>query len=105
MSKKIKSVRKKGKKAPSKGKPLSYKRLEKPKRDIRSVRGVFKAWLKAPQYGLMLDAKIKMYVTVDGKLTDNRKMAAKFRHGFDDPQSKRDFWQNVLGVKLITFNV
>ena len=109
----IKTVRKKGKMKPKeKGKPLSYKKLDKSKAtSARSIRGIYNGWKRAPKFILRLDstAELRMYLGADdqgnGILIDDRNKAVKFAHGFDNPEHKSAFWKEKLGVKFRTENI
>jgi hypothetical protein len=105
----IKTVRKKGKIKPKeKGKPLPYKKLDKSAaKDIKSIRGIFNGWKKAKKFILRLQSnpQIRMYVDKNGLLTDNRKEAMEFAHGYDNPAIKIEYWTRQLGFKVITENI
>lgn len=105
----IKTVRKKGKMKPKeKGKPLSYKKLDKSAaKDIKSIRGIFKGWQKAPKYLLRLQSnpQIRMYISKDGLLTADRKEALQFAHGFDNQAIKIEYWTRTLGFKVTPENI
>ncbi len=89
------------------GEPLPYKKLDRSKaKNIKDLRGIFKAWQKAPKFVLRLDAskELRMYLTVDGKL-GLKAEAKKFASGFDDPQLKKDYWKSRLHVSFVVEHV
>ena len=47
---------------------------------------------------------VRIYVTSKG-LLGNKIEAKEFKEGFDDPEVKRRYWSNKLGIKLITERV
>jgi hypothetical protein len=84
------------------GEPLPYGKLNrKGVRDIRSLRGIFKSWDKAPKFVLRLDSNgLRYYLSSDEQLTRERKEAKIFRKGFDSEEVKEKYWNNKLGLKF-----
>lgn len=89
------------------GEPMPYKDLPKSK-SIKSIRGIYKLWCKAPKYILKLATGqfARLYIHENGKeFTSDRKLAKKFAHGFDNPEVKRDFWEAKISNKIVIENL
>jgi hypothetical protein len=91
------------------GEPLPLRKVQRKanRKSIKEIRGIAKAYAKAPKYVLKLEANhsVRVYVTVDGTLGTNRDEARRFRMGFDDEETRRKFWMGKLGVKLMVERV
>lgn len=88
------------------GEPTPYQNLNrKYAKDIRSIRGIYKAWQRAPKFLLRLRSSgLRYYLSNDEQLTTDRKQAKVFRHGFDNPQLKIKYWNNKLGLSFYDEN-
>jgi hypothetical protein len=84
------------------GEALSYTSLDRRGvKDIRVLRGIFKAWNRAPKFILRLDSNgLRYYLSTDDQLTNDRKQAKVFRKGFDSEDVKEKFWSIKLGLKF-----
>jgi hypothetical protein len=104
-----KIIRKKGKMKPKeKGKPTPHNKLgQSSAKSVRSIRGIYSGWKKAPKFILKMKAMphIKMYVDEDGLLTRDRKAAVHFAHGYDNPSIKIEYWSRQIGVPLQSENI
>lgn len=85
------------------GEPTTHKKIQKARKNIKEIRGIYRAWLKAKKFVLRLEAAnhVRIYVTSKG-LLGSKIEAKEFKEGFDDPEVKRKYWSNKLGIKLIT---
>lgn len=102
-------LRKRGKRPPKeKGEPRNHKQLgQHNARDIRTIKGIYASWLKAPRYVLRLDANtnVRMYVGKGNKLVSKQRDAIHFVLGFDREEVKKNFWEKELRVKLLVERV
>jgi hypothetical protein len=105
----IKTVRKKGKMKPKeKGKPLSYKKLDKSKAtNIKTIKGIFKGWEKAPKYIMRVQSSphIRMYLNKEGTITMDKKEALQFAHGYDNTSIKAEYWTRQTGIAMKPENI
>lgn len=79
---------------------MSYKKLNKPEKKIKSIRGIYKAYLKCPKFLLRLVSsdQVRFYLNKKGTLTANKDEAIEYRYGFDTPKIKIDYWKSKLGL-------
>jgi hypothetical protein len=106
----IKTVRRKGKRpAMEKGEPRNHKQIQDHSnpRPIRQIRGVFKAWSKAPKFLLRVKASndLRLYLSKEGNVTVDRKEAKQFALGFDNPETKAAYWSNKFNLIFIQENL
>lgn len=79
---------------------------------IRGIRGIAAARRKAPRF--ILATKVgklegALFLTYDEKkkscsLTDDKKAAKVFYHGYDDPATRSKYWGEIVGLKLYSHN-
>lgn len=64
-------------------------------KNVRKIKGVSEAKKKAKTYILATQVGSigEMYLTKEGRLSDDKKDGLIFYQGFDDPETKRGFWQ------------
>jgi hypothetical protein len=86
--------------------PLAKVQRRANRKSIREIRGIAKAYSKAPRFVLRLESNhlVRVYVTADG-LLGTRDNAKRFAMGFDDEETKRKYWAGRLGVKLVIEHV
>lgn len=98
-------IRKKGKRPPKeKGLPRDHKQLgQRHARNLRTIKGIYLCWKKAPKYVLRLDADTanRMYVGKGNKLVHKLNEAMQFAVGFDREDIKLSYWQKTLRVRLL----
>jgi len=85
------------------------------KKTLRSIRGLAKLWRAAKKYVLFTDQlgrrlyisdvdKVK-FAAGEKPLTFQIKEALPFAHGFDKPEMKQQYWQEITGLKFLTLNI
>jgi hypothetical protein len=77
------------------------KKTEMYEQALRLIQGLAKARRSAPQFCLYtIVGGTTLFLKPDGTLTENKKLAKEFYHGFDSAESRIAFWEDKLGIKF-----